>query len=92
MHHIYPGENRPKLDESLYGKRTTRSNYGVFTNGFENRAAAQSMLDTARTMFFPNILWAIAVSSALISIQGATSQTGSSVLMAAGYGLLSRSK
>ena len=42
------------------------------------------MIDTVRTMFFPNIIWVIAVNSLFISVQGAAGQTGSSVLIAAG--------
>jgi hypothetical protein len=87
VHYIYPGENRPRLDAGSYGKRTFKSNCGVFPNGFENRAAGRSMIDTVRTMVFPNILWATAVSSLFISIQGAAAQTGSAVLIAAGYGI-----
>jgi hypothetical protein len=43
------------------------------------------MIDTLRTMIFPNIIWVIVINSLFISIQGAASQTGSSVLIAAGF-------
>jgi hypothetical protein len=57
---------------------------GFFQNGFEHKAAGRSMIDTLRTMFFPNIIWVIAVNSTFIALQGAAGQTGSSVLIAAG--------
>jgi MFS family permease len=47
------------------------------------------MIDTVRTMFFPNIIWVIVINSLFISIQGAAAQTGSSVLIAAGFVLSS---
>lgn len=43
------------------------------------------MIDTLRTMVFPNILWVIAINGLFISVQGAAGQTGSSVLIAAGW-------
>jgi hypothetical protein len=87
LYYIYPGEDRPRLDPETYGPRTLMTNFGVFTNGFEHKAAWQSMIYTVRTMFFPNIIWATSISSLLISVQGAAGQTGSAVLIAAGYAL-----
>lgn len=82
---LQPGETRPRLDYRTYGGRTTWTNIGFFQNGIENRAAAKSMVDTVRTMFFPNILWVIVINSIFISVQGAAGQVGSSVLIAAGW-------
>lgn len=82
---VYPlrlAETRPRVDHRM-PPRTLWTEIGIFTNGFENKEAGKSMLDTARTMFFPNILWVIAVNSILISINNAASQTGSAVLIAA---------
>lgn len=84
MYYLFPGENRPRLDAKIYGTRTMWTNLGFFQNGFEHKAAGRSVIDTLRTMSFPNILWVIAVSSMFIAIQGAASQTGSSVLIASG--------
>lgn len=83
-HFIYPGENRPRPDASAYGRRTVWTEVGLFTNGFENRAAGKSMIDTVRTMLFPNILWVMAVNGIFISVQNAAAQTGSSALIASG--------
>jgi hypothetical protein len=58
---------------------------GFLQNGIENKEAGKSMLNTLRTMFFPNIIWVIVINSMFVSIQGAASQTGSSVLIAAGF-------
>lgn len=85
---VYPlraGETRPRLDYMAYGQRTRWTDLGFFQNGFEHKAAAKSMLDTLRTMIFPNILWVIIVNSIFISVNGAAGQVGSSVLIAAGY-------
>lgn len=43
------------------------------------------MIDTLRTMVFPNIIWVIIINSLFISIQGAAGQTGSSILIASGF-------
>jgi MFS family permease len=43
------------------------------------------MIDTVRTMFFPSIIWVIGVNSAFVSVQNAAGQTGTSVLIAAGW-------
>jgi hypothetical protein len=85
VYYLYPGENRPRQDAATYGRRTAWTNFGLFQNGFELRAAGYSMIDTLRTMVFPNIIWVIAINSMFISIQGAAGQTGSSILIAAGY-------
>lgn len=84
VYYLFPGENRPRLDATTYGSRTMWTNLGFFQNGFEHKAAGRSMIDTLRTIVFPNTLWVIAVNSMFIAIQGAASQTGSSVLIASG--------
>ncbi|KAE9983493.1 hypothetical protein BLS_004266 [Venturia inaequalis] len=85
VYYLFPGENRPRLDATTDGPRTTWTDLGFFQNGFEHKAAGKSFIDTLRTMVFPNILWVIAVNSMFIAIQGAASQTGSSVLIASGW-------
>ncbi|KIV98990.1 uncharacterized protein PV09_09270 [Verruconis gallopava] len=85
VYHLEPGENRPRLDTNTYSPRTTWTNFGVFQNGFENKQAAKSMLDTLRTMLFPTVLWVVAINSGFISVQNAAAQTASSVLIAAGW-------
>ena len=85
MYYLSPGERRPRIDAATFGRRTAWSNFGFFQNGFEHREAGKSMLDTLRTMFFPNIIWVIVINSLFISIQGAAGQTGSSVLIAMGF-------
>lgn len=84
VYYINPGESRPRLDAATYGPRTLWTNMGFFQNGFEHSAAGRSMIDTLRTMVFPDILWVIAVNSIFVAIQGAAGQTGSSVLIASG--------
>ncbi|KAK3053503.1 hypothetical protein LTS18_012130, partial [Coniosporium uncinatum] len=84
-YYIFPDENRPRPDAAVYGRRTWWTEFGIFQNGFENKAAGQSMIDTLRTMVFPNIIWAIAVNSLFVSAQGAAGQTGSAVLIASGW-------
>lgn len=79
-----PGEARPAPDYIRFNPRTWKTNIGIFNSGFQFKEAGQSMLDTVRTMVFPNILWIILLNSAFISINGAAGQTGSSVLLAAG--------
>ncbi|TLD31962.1 gb [Venturia nashicola] len=85
VYYLFPGENRPRLDAVTYGPRTIWTNLGIFQNGFEHKAAGRSIIDTLRTMMFPNILWVIAVNSMFIAIQGAAGQSGSSVLIASGW-------
>ncbi|KAF2427133.1 MFS general substrate transporter [Tothia fuscella] len=85
VYFLYPGEARPRLDSATYGRRTARSNFGFFQNGYEHKDAGKSMIDTLRTMVFPNIIWVIAINSVFISIQGAAGQTGSSILIASGW-------
>jgi hypothetical protein len=82
---MWPGEARPRVDAATYGRRTAWTNFGFFQNGIENREAGKSMVDTLRTMVFPNIIWVIAINSVFISIQGAAGQTGSAVLIASGF-------
>jgi len=84
-YYIFPDENRPRPDAAVYGRRTWWTEIGIFQNGFENKAAGRSMIDTLRTMFFPNIIWAIAVNSLFVSAQNAAGQTGSAVLIASGW-------
>ncbi|KAF2674305.1 MFS general substrate transporter [Microthyrium microscopicum] len=85
VHYVYPGERRPRLDEATYGPRTKKTNFGLITFGIENKEAVRSMIDTARTMFFPIILWAMAVNGIFIALQLAAAQTGTSVLIAKGW-------
>lgn len=85
---IYPlvaGETRPRINTVSYKPRTIWTEVGFFQNGFENREAAISMLDTLRTMFFPNMVWVMLTNALFISIQGAAGQTGAAVLMAMGW-------
>jgi len=84
---VYPlrgGETRPAVDLRL-PPRTLWTDVGLFTLGFEHRAALRSVADTVRTMFFPNVLWAVAINAALISVFNAAGQTASAVLIAAGW-------
>jgi MFS family permease len=84
IHYIYPGENRPRLDEATYGPRTFKHDLRLFDGAVRTKEALVSVVDTAKTMFFPSILWSIAVDSVFISLQLAMAQTGSSVLIASG--------
>lgn len=81
---LAPGETRTRLDDKL-GPRTVWSDIGFFVNGFDNKGAAKSMLDTVRTMFFPNVLWIIIINSVFMSVQNAAQQSASFVLIAAGW-------
>lgn len=85
IYQLQPGETRPRLDPVAFSPRTAWTDFGVFQNGFEHKEAGKSMIDTVRTMFFPSVVWVIMVNSAFISIQNAAGQTGSSVLIAAGW-------
>jgi len=85
LYYLSPGERRPRIDAATFGRRTAWSNFGFFQNGFEHREAGKSMLDTLRTMLFPNIIWVVVINSLFISIQGAAGQTGSSILIAMGW-------
>ncbi|QDS76825.1 hypothetical protein FKW77_002884 [Venturia effusa] len=85
VYYLFPGEGRPRVDALTHGSRTLWTNLGLFQNGFEHRAAIQSMIDTLRTMCFPNIIWVIAVNGIFFAVQGAAGQTGSSVLIASGW-------
>ena len=85
---VYPlqeGESRPRLDYMAYGQRTLRTEVGFFQNGFENKLAVQSMIDTLRSTFFPNVLWVTAINSMFIAVNNAAGQVGSAVLIAAGW-------
>jgi MFS family permease len=85
VYHLHADEARPRIDADAYGPRSIWTDIGFFQNGIENKAAAKSMLDTVRTMLFPSVLWVVMVNSAFISVQNAAGQTGSSVLIAAGW-------
>jgi len=52
--------------------------------GYEWKEAGYSMIDTARTMVFPAVLWGICIESVFISMQLAGAQTGTSLLIAKG--------
>jgi MFS family permease len=56
MFELQEGESRPRVDLVAYSPRTAWTNFGFFQNGFEHREALKSMIDTVRTMFFPNVL------------------------------------
>jgi MFS family permease len=84
IYYLQPGDNRPRIDTTL-SPRTAWTNFGFFQNGFEHKEAGRSMIDTVRTMFFPSIIWVIGVNSAFVSVQNAAGQTGTSVLIAAGW-------
>jgi hypothetical protein len=68
-----------------FGQRTNTSDFGIFHISREWRLAGRSMVETAKTTVFPNVLWAIVVNSILISVQGAAGQTGSTMLIASGW-------
>ncbi|KAF1808702.1 MFS general substrate transporter [Eremomyces bilateralis CBS 781.70] len=85
LYPLAPGEPRPALDYSQFGPRTLGTDFGIMNFGYQFKEAGQSMLDTVRTMVFPNMIWAILVNSAIISIYNAAAQTGSTVLLAAGW-------
>ena len=78
------GDTRPAIDTRL-PPRTLWTDVGLFTLGFAHRDALRSVRDTLRTMLFPNVLWAVAVNAALISVFNAAGQTASAVLIAAGW-------
>jgi MFS family permease len=85
VYKLHLDETRPRIDTDTFTARTARTDFGFFQNGIENKEAVKSMVDTVRTMFFPSVLWVIMVNSAFISVQNAAGQTGSSVLIAAGW-------
>lgn len=82
---LEPGETRPKIDAATYGPRTAGTDFGILQIPRLWRLAAKSVYETAKSTFFPNVLWVILVNSILVSIQGAVSQVGSAVLIAAGW-------
>jgi|SRR3569833_218230 len=82
---LRPGEARPRPDPACFGPRTRQSNFGVFVARPEWALARRSVVDTARTTLFPNVVWVILVGSVFVSAQGAASQVASSVLIAAGW-------
>lgn len=43
------------------------------------------MWDTAKTTVFPNVIWIIALSSIMVAASSAAGQTGSTILIAAGW-------
>ncbi|EGY13625.1 hypothetical protein VD0002_g6572 [Verticillium dahliae] len=82
---LQPGETRPRLDVAAFGPRTNQTDFGMLHCGTEWNLASKSMWETLKTTLFPNVLWVIAISSLLVSIQGAAGQVGSSILIAAGW-------
>ncbi|KAF2096178.1 major facilitator superfamily transporter [Rhizodiscina lignyota] len=79
------GRTRPCLNYTSYGERTLWTDLGLFQSGFEHRAAAKSMLDTLRTMFYPNVLWVVIINGVVLSIDMAAGQVLSPVLIASGW-------
>jgi hypothetical protein len=82
---LRPEETRPRIDNVRYPPRTLWVDFGIFNCGFEWKLAVKSVWDCIKTTFFPNIFWVIIVNSIFVSVQGAASQVGSSVLIAAGW-------
>ncbi|WQF86760.1 Putative major facilitator superfamily, MFS transporter superfamily [Colletotrichum destructivum] len=82
---LKPGMNRPELDYVNYTPRTIWTNIGFFQNGFEFKPAAKSMLDALRSTYFPAIIWAVLVNSAMIVINQATQQINPFALLAQGW-------
>ncbi|OBR11188.1 Major facilitator superfamily transporter [Colletotrichum higginsianum IMI 349063] len=82
---LKPGMNRPELDYVSYTPRTIWTNIGFFQNGFEFKPAAKSMLDALRSTYFPAIIWAVLVNSAMIVINQAAQQINPFALLAQGW-------
>ncbi len=80
-----PGETRPQLDTVRYGQRTLWTEFGVFNTPTEWRQAAWALWLSVRTTVFPNILWCIALSSALTGASAASQQVATSVLIGSGW-------
>ncbi|KAK2067333.1 hypothetical protein P8C59_001084 [Phyllachora maydis] len=82
---LRPGEVRPRLDVAVFGPRTNKTDFGLFHIAMEWRLAGRSMVDTVKTTFFPNVFCVMLLSSVFVSMQGAATQVGSSLLIAAGW-------
>ncbi|KAH8662280.1 major facilitator superfamily transporter [Xylariales sp. PMI_506] len=80
-----PGESYPRLDFARYGRRTWRTDFSICTTPMEWKLALRALWHTVNSLAFPNILWTVAVSSALLAATGATFQTCTAVLIAAGW-------
>lgn len=57
----------------------------MFNYGFEWREAANNIVATFRTMFFPAVMWATVLQTVFGVTMGATGQIVSFALLAAGY-------
>lgn len=88
MYPLQAGETRPRVDAARYGRRTLRTELGVFRvqGGTEEwRLAASAVWLAVRTTAFPNVLWCIALSAGLSAATGASHQVASSVLIGGGW-------
>ncbi|ORY67310.1 major facilitator superfamily domain-containing protein [Pseudomassariella vexata] len=86
MHLIQPGETRPQLNYARYGYRTNWTEFGVLkVTPNQWRLARISVVETIKAAFFPNVFWMVLLNSILVGAVSAASQTGSAVLIAAGW-------
>ncbi|KAM7206122.1 Major facilitator superfamily domain containing protein [Naviculisporaceae sp. PSN 640] len=76
---------RSKIDVVRYGPRTAITEFGILHIPQLWRTGAGSVYETGRSTLYPNVLWAILVTSILVSIQGAVGQVASAVLIVAGW-------
>lgn len=81
---IEPGEDRTRLDYNKYGPRTRWDDVGIFNYGFEWRGAANNIVATFRTMFFPAVVWSTLLQTVSGVTMGATGQVVSFALLASG--------
>lgn len=82
---VAPGEDRTALDYNLYGQRTWWDDIGVFNCGYEWREAANQLVATFRTLFFPAIVWATLLQTVFGITMGASGQAVSFALLGAGF-------
>lgn len=80
-----PGEDRTALDYNTYGTRTWWDDVGVFNCGYEWREAANQLVATFKTLFFPAIVWATLLQTVFGITMGASGQAVSFALLGAGF-------
>ncbi|KAI7775820.1 hypothetical protein LA080_006234 [Diaporthe eres] len=81
---VEPGESRTKLDYVAYGRRTKWDDLGFFQYGYEWKEGASQILATAKTTFFPAVIFCTLLQTAFGIVMGASGQAVSFALLAAG--------
>lgn len=73
------------MDYITYGRRTKWDDIGFFQYGYEWKEGASQILATAKTTFFPAVIFCTLLQTAFGIVMGASGQAVSFALLAAGF-------